>query len=319
MKHTVEVTVVSGKGGTGKTVFVSSLARLLNDKVMADCDVDAPDLHLLLKPQILRAQSFTGGKIASIDGDRCIGCGQCAEYCRFDAIHPAAATDGTRYRVDTIACEGCAVCYYACPEGAAEMRDNQNGNWYVSATDFGPLVHACLDPAEENSGKLVSIVRKEARVIAERDGLKYVIVDGPPGIGCPVISSVTGADLMIIVTEPTVSGLHDCERVASLARHFGIRAAAVINKYDINIEASERAEQFFRSQGIELLGKIPYGLEVSRAIADARLVVDEENSPVAQELRSAAAALEHLLETIGSETAVPDQHGTADYDRRTAR
>lgn len=303
MKHPLEITVVSGKGGTGKTILVSSLARLFDEKVLADCDVDAPDLHLLLKPNILRAEAFTGGKIASIDPDKCTGCGQCAQYCRFDAIHEATEPGAAGYSVDRIGCEGCAVCYYVCPESAVEMRENQNGTWYVSSTSFGPLVHACLDPAEENSGKLVTLVRKEARNIADKDGLKYIIVDGPPGIGCPVISSITGTDLVVIVTEPTVSGFHDCERVVSLARHFGIPAAAVINKYDLNLEATGRAEAFFEREGIALLGKIPYGLEVSRSIAEAELVVDKDDSPVARELRSVGDALKDLLEKIGSGAA----------------
>ena len=303
MIRPVEVTVVSGKGGTGKTVLVSSLARLFDSKVLADCDVDAPDLHLLLKPRILRAEAFSGGKIALIDQDKCTGCGQCAEYCRFDAIHEFLEPGGQHHRIDRIGCEGCAVCYYVCPEGAVEMHDNQNGSWYVSDTAFGPLVHACLDPAEENSGKLVSIVRKEARSMADREGLKYIIVDGPPGIGCPVISSITGTELVVIVTEPTVSGFHDCERVASLARHFGVPVAAVINKYDLNLEATARAEAFFEKESIELLGKIPYGLEVSHAIADAKLVVDMEDSPVATELRAVGDALRGLLEKTGREAA----------------
>lgn len=307
MMSPVEVTVVSGKGGTGKTVVVSSLARLLDSKVMADCDVDAPDLHLLLKPSIQRAEAFSGGKLASIDRDRCTGCGQCAEHCRFDAIHESLEPGSRHYKVDRISCEGCAVCYYVCPEAAVEMHDNQNGTWYVSDTNFGPLVHACLDPAEENTGKLVSIVRKEARSLADREGLRYIIVDGPPGIGCPVISSITGTELVVIVTEPTVSGYHDCERVASLARHFGVPAAAVINKYDLNLEATARAEAFFAKESIALLGKIPYGLEVSRAIADAKLVVDLEDSPVATELRAVGVALRDLLEKIGRETAASKQ------------
>ncbi len=307
MMRPVEATVVSGKGGTGKTVIVSSLARLLESKVLADCDVDAPDLHLMLKPRVLSTQPFSGGRSASIDPDKCTGCGQCAEHCRFDAVRETAGPDGPRYEVDSIGCEGCAVCYYVCPAGAVEMRDSRNGTLYVSATAFGPLVHARLDPAQENSGKLVSLVRKEARTVARRDGLRYIIVDGPPGIGCPVISSVTGTDLVVIVTEPTVSGFHDCERVVSLARHFGMRTAAVINKYDLNLDASARAEEFFERENTVVLGRIPYGLEVSRAIANATPVVDIEGSPVARELISVGDALEGLLKKIGSEAAASEQ------------
>lgn len=303
MERPVEVTIVSGKGGTGKTVLVSSLARVFDNKVMADCDVDAPDLHLLLKPEIKREESFTGGRIAAIDVDRCTGCGECRRRCRFDAIIEKPGPDGSRYEVDEIACEGCAVCYYACPAGAVEMNDNQNGKWFVSDTAFGPFVHACLDPAEENSGKLVSLVRKEARLIANSAGLKYIIVDGPPGIGCPVISSIAGAQLVVIVTEPTVSGIHDCERVVALARHFGIPVAAVINKYDINSAASVDAEAFFAENNVTLLGKVPFGLEVGRSLAAGKLVIDETDSDVARALRSVGEALRGKLDGIVIEAA----------------
>jgi len=303
MKRPVEVTIVSGKGGTGKTVLVSSLARLFESKVMADCDVDAPDLHLLLKPEIKRNEPFVGGRLARIDPGRCTGCGECKRRCRFDAIIEEPANGGSRCRVDEIACEGCAVCYYACPADAVEMNDNQNGRWFISDTAYGPFVHACLDPAEENSGKLVSIVRKEARLMANSAGLRYIIVDGPPGIGCPVISSIAGAQLVVIVTEPTVSGLHDCERVVSLARHFGIPVAAVINKYDINTAAAAEAEAFFAENNVTLLGKIPFGLEVGRSLAAGKLVVDEADSPVARSLRSVGEALKNTLDGIVSEAA----------------
>jgi MinD superfamily P-loop ATPase len=300
MNRPVEVTVVSGKGGTGKTVLVSSLARLLENKVLADCDVDAPDLHLLLKPVVVHREAFSGGKIAAIDYEKCSNCGECARLCRFGAIRKTLEPEAERYVIDPVSCEGCAVCRYACPGNAVEMLAKQNGKWYISETAFGPFVHACLDPAEENSGKLVSVVRKEARDIANRDGLQYIVIDGPPGIGCPVISSIAGVDLVVIVTEPTVSGLYDCERVASLARHFGIAAAAVINKYDLNMEATNEAEAFFERENIMLLGKVPFGLEVSRAITGGTLVVDRANSPVARELRKVGHALRNALEGIGS-------------------
>ncbi len=307
MSRPVEVTIASGKGGTGKTVLVSSLARLIENKVLADCDVDAPDLHLLLKPDTVREEPFTGGKVASIDPAACTGCGECMRRCRFGAVLEEAGPEARLYKVDPISCEGCAVCYYACPAGAVEMHEKQNGRWFVSDTAFGPFVHARLDPAEENSGKLVSIVRKEARLIARREGLRYIVVDGPPGIGCPVISSITGADLAVIVTEPTVSGFHDCERVVSLARHFGMPVAAVINKYDINLEAASRAEEYCERENIRLLGKVPFGLEVSRSIAAGTLVVDEAASPVARALRGVGDALMGALEEIASEAATKEQ------------
>ena len=303
MTRPLEVAIVSGKGGTGKTILVSSLARLLDDKVLADCDVDAPDLHLLLKPQVIHHESFSGGRIAVLDSGRCTGCGRCAEYCRFDAVLEKAEPGRVVYSIDPISCEGCAVCHYVCPQNAVRMLEKQNGTWYISYTAFGPFVHARLDPAEENSGKLVSLVRKEARRIANSDSLRYIIVDGPPGIGCPVISTIAGVDLVVIVTEPTVSGFHDCERVAALAGHFGIRAAAVINKYDLNLDATSKAESFFKEANIDLLGKVPFGVEVNRAIASAELVVDLEGSPVARELRSIGDALKAMLEGIYSEIA----------------
>jgi MinD superfamily P-loop ATPase len=307
MTKPIEVTVVSGKGGTGKTVVVSSLARVIDNKVLADCDVDAPDLHLLLKPEIKRTEDFYGGKLAVIDADKCTGCGECARLCRFDAIRREGDPADGSYIVDTISCEGCAVCYYACPQDAILMRDNKNGRWFVSETVFGPFVHAMLDPAEENSGKLVSLVRKEARRIAEQGNLDYIIIDGPPGIGCPVISSVAGVDLAVIVTEPTVSGFHDCERVLSLAKHFGIRTAGVINKYDVNAEATTRIEGFFRREDVVLLGKVPFGLEVNRAIAAGRLVIDEEDSKVALALRSVGEALKEVLTSVRSEAGAGGQ------------
>lgn len=294
----VEVTIVSGKGGTGKTVLASSLARLLEDKVLADCDVDAPDLHLLLRPVIIHREDFSGGRMPAIDYGKCSGCAECAKVCRFDAVKRESDGGAERCVIDSVSCEGCAVCHYACPEHAIEMLPRQSGKLYISETAFGPFVHACLDPAEENSGKLVSVVKKEARRIASRDGLRYIVVDGPPGIACPVISSIAGADLVVIVTEPTVSGLYDCERVASLARHFGIRAAAVVNKYDLNSEAAAEAEAFLERENIMLLGRVPFGLEVNRAIAGGKLVVDQTDSAVARDIRKVSDALRGVLDGI---------------------
>lgn len=303
MMRPIEVTIASGKGGTGKTVLVSSLARLIDSKVLADCDVDAPDLHLLLSPDVVREETFSGGKVASVDALKCTGCGECLRRCRLDAVLQETSPDGKRYRIDPVSCEGCAVCYYACPADAIGLKTRQNGSWFISDTAFGPFVHACLDPAEENSGKLVSVVRKEARTIADRDGFKYVVIDGPPGIGCPVISSIAGVDLVVIVTEPTVSGLHDFERVVSLARHFGTPVAAVINKCDINPEAAGRTEAFCEKENVTLLGKVPFGPEVNRAIAAGNLVVDETESQVGRSLRAVAGALIGVLEGIGDRTA----------------
>lgn len=300
MTDPVEVAVVSGKGGTGKTVLVSSLARLLENKVLADCDVDAPDLHLLLRPVIIHREDFSAGKMPAIDYAKCSGCGECARVCRLGAIRKESDGPAERYVIDTVSCDGCAVCHYACRESAIEMLPKQNGTWYISETSYGPFVHACLGPGEENSGKLVSVVRREARKIATRDGLQYIVVDGPPGIGCPVISSIAGADLAVIVTEPTVSGLYDCKRVVFLIRHFRIRAAAVVNKYDLNRDAAAEAEAFFERENIMMLGRVPFGLEVNRAIAGANLVIDKVDSPVAREIRRVGNVLRGVLESVRS-------------------
>ena len=220
-----ELVVISGKGGTGKTSIVASFAALTEKVVLADCDVDAADLHLVLEPKVMRRESFSGGKRARIRTEHCIACGKCEALCQFDAIDFDGPSNGKldkTFRIDPIACEGCGVCAWFCAENAIEFAPAVNGEWYVSDTRHGPMVHAKLGIAEENSGKLVSTVRKEAGAIAQQRGLELVLIDGSPGIGCPVIASITGADLVLIVTEPTLSGLHDLGRVADVARHFEI-------------------------------------------------------------------------------------------------
>jgi MinD superfamily P-loop ATPase len=273
------ITIISGKGGTGKTILTASFAALAESKVMADCDVDAADLHLILKPEIEREEVFEGGKAAEIDRAKCVKCGECISACRYDAI-------SDDFVVDPIDCEGCALCYNICPVGAIKMKASMQGRWYISKTRYGPMVHAKLGIAEENSGKLVALVRQQARLIAERDNLEYIIVDGPPGIGCPVISSITGADLAVVVTEPTVSGLHDLQRVVGLANHFGIGSLVCVNKYDLNTQFTDQIETYCKNNGARFLGRIPFDTVVTEAMVNGRSVVEySEDGEVSREVR----------------------------------
>lgn len=272
-----ELVVISGKGGTGKTSLVASFAALAKDAVLADCDVDAADLHLLTAPRVIRRDSFTGGKRASIDANLCTGCGQCEELCRFHAVRSNAPGDivwAATYRIDPMACEGCGVCAWFCPAQAIELKPAVNGEWFVSDTRFGPMVHAQLGAAQENSGKLVSLVRTTARQIAEERQIDLVIIDGSPGIGCPVIASITGADVALVVTEPTPSGLHDMERVSELARHFGIPAAVCVNKWDLNPEMSSLIETKARDRGMTLAGRVRYDPTVTEAQVEGKAIVE---------------------------------------------
>jgi MinD superfamily P-loop ATPase len=279
-----EITVISGKGGTGKTSLVASLVSLAHKPVIADCDVDAADLHLVLNPVIRQAHDFSGGKRAEIVPDKCTGCGKCFELCRFGAIIRNEA-DKPTYIVDQIACEGCSVCSHFCPEKAIDFNPSVNGQWYISDTIYGPMVHAKLGIAEENSGKMVALVRSQAKEIAEKEDLSYVIIVGPPGIGCPVIASLAGTDYVLIVTEPTLSGEHDLERVMELINFFKIPVCLCINKYDINLEMSDRIEKKARAAGIKTAGRIRY----DRAVTDAQIkrlpVVEFTDAPVVLDIR----------------------------------
>jgi MinD superfamily P-loop ATPase len=265
-----ELVVISGKGGTGKTSLAASFAVLADRPVIADCDVDAADLHLVLLPRVKERHEFRSGHKAIIRQDDCTGCGDCLTHCRFGAVvqYPAA------YTVDPFACEGCGVCVRFCPEKAIDFPERLSGEWMVSETRCGPMVHARLGVAAENSGKLVSLVRREARRIAEAENHPLIIVDGPPGIGCPVIASVTGATLVLAVTEPTVSGEHDLERVLSLTRHFNLPAAVCVNKWDLNAEMTERIEDKARRAGARIAGRIRYDRAVTLAQMQARAVVE---------------------------------------------
>jgi len=273
-----QIVVISGKGGTGKSVITGSFASLAKNKVMADCDVDAADLHLLLHPTVKETHEFSGGKTAFIDERRCTECGKCQEVCRFEAID--------NYVVDPISCEGCGVCFHICPEKAIKMVDDLSGKWFVSETKYGPFVHAKLGIAEENSGKLVTLVRQNAKLIAEKEKKDFVIVDGPPGIGCPVIASLSGVDIALIVTEPTLSGIHDLERIVGVAHHFGIKGVVCINKYDLNLIMTQRIEEYCRNNNIELVGKIPFDISVTEALVRGLPIVEYSNNQVTHEIKN---------------------------------
>jgi MinD superfamily P-loop ATPase len=280
-----EIVVLSGKGGTGKTVVVASLAALAENKVLCDCDVDAANLHLVLQPTVRETHEFWGLKVAVIDQEVCTGCGLCLDVCRFDAIE--------EFQVDPLACEGCGFCLHVCPEQAVTMVDSLEGHWYVSDTRYGPLVHARLGAGQENSGKLVAAVRQKARAIAKDKGSAYVLSDGPPGIGCPVISSLSGAELALIVSEPSLSAIHDLERVLAVCRHFGVEALVCINKYDLDEENSRRIEDYCREAGIDVGAKIPFDTVVSDSITQGVPVVEFGDGVVSErmeELWKAVAA-----------------------------
>jgi len=282
---TQELVVISGKGGTGKTSLAASFAVLAGRVVVADCDVDASDLHLVLSPQVRERHEFRSGHEAIIRPADCTGCGECFALCRFGAIVKSEAGPGhPGYAVDPVACEGCGVCVHFCPAQAIDFPERVCGEWMVSDTRCGPMVHARLNVAGENSGKLVATVRQEARRLAQQEQRSLVIVDGPPGIGCPVIASVTGAALVLAVTEPTVSGEHDLERVLSLAHHFGIPAAVCVNKWDLNAATTERIEQRARASGARVTGRIRYDRAFTRAQLDVRAVV-ETDAPAAADVR----------------------------------
>jgi len=272
-----EVVVLSGKGGTGKTTIVGSLAALAERKVLADCDVDAADLYLLLSPAQKQTNEFWSGQVAHIDADKCNECGLCQDLCRFDAIH--------EFRVEEVSCEGCGLCSQVCPTEAISMKETMAGHWYISDTRYGPLVHARLGIAQENSGKLVAVVRQEAKRLAQEHALDYIISDGPPGIGCPVISSLSGAGLALLVTEPSLSGMHDLDRVLGVCRHFGVPAAVCINKYDLNEENTGRIEGQCLSQGVELVGRVPFDNVVTESIVQGVPVVEYSDGKVAREIR----------------------------------
>jgi MinD superfamily P-loop ATPase len=274
-----ELVVISGKGGTGKTSIVASLSALAKNLVMVDCDVDAADMHLILHPEIEKTIEFYGGKQAEILSELCNKCGRCIEVCRFDAISDDFIVDG-------IKCEGCGACYFNCPHNAIKFEQVKSGEWFESNTRFGKLIHAKLGIAEENSGKLVSEIRNYARLVAHRNNNDLIIADGSPGIGCPVIASISGATLVLIVTEPTLSGIHDAERVVKLADHFKIPVCVCINKYDLNFDLTKQIEEFCGKNNIEVVGEIPYSKEFTEAMIKGLSVVEYSNSEVSGKIKT---------------------------------
>jgi len=283
-----EVVVLSGKGGTGKTSIVGCFAALAQSKVLADCDVDAADLHLLLKTVIQQQNEFWSGQVSFIDEEKCTHCSLCQELCRFEAIKD--------YKVDPISCEGCGFCSHICPVEAITMKGNMSGRWFISNTQYGPLVHGRLGIAQENSGKLVALVRQQARLLAKEPGFDYIISDGPPGIGCPVISSLSGANLALLVTEPTLSGIHDLERVLGVCHHFGVPALVCINKYDINEDNTRQIESYCLSQGVEVASEIPFDNVVTEALVQGLPVVEYSQGKVTQETESLWQHIIRVLE-----------------------
>jgi len=272
-----QIVVISGKGGTGKTVITAAFAALAKNKVMVDCDVDAADLHLLLEPAIKERHEFRSGKTAKIDKKFCKQCGKCIAVCRFDAI-------SEDFAIDPVSCEGCAFCSFACPEGAIKMEENISGEWFISDTRFGPMVHAKLGIAEENSGKLVSLVRKKAKELAEKTNCDWVIIDGAPGIGCPVIASLSGIDCAVVVTEPTLSGLHDADRVIGVAKHFGILTKLIVNKYDLNIDMTGKIQEYCKDNNINLVGTIPFDKSIVEAMVQGKTIIEYSDGKVKEEI-----------------------------------
>lgn len=285
-----EIVVISGKGGTGKTSLAAAFAHLARDKVICDLDVDAPDLHILFDPQPLRREDFISGREARIDPEICTGCGLCRDACRFAAIRGAAGVPA----VDPLRCEGCKVCVAVCPAGAVRFLPRHCGEWGVSATRFGTLVHAQLFPGGENSGLLVTRLKREARRIAGEQGLSLILSDGAPGIGCPVISSLAGITLAVVVTEPTPSGRHDLERVCGLCDHFRTPVAVIINKHDLNPAEDARIEAFCRDRGYELVARLPHDPMVTAAMVQRKVITEMADNGFTHTLRQAWSRIADL-------------------------
>jgi MinD superfamily P-loop ATPase len=294
-----ELTIISGKGGSGKTTVVASLAMLTENNVLADNDVDAADLHLLLAPIVREAHDFVGGQTAIIDPAQCTACGLCEDLCHFNAIRsdgPPNDRGRATCRIDPLACEGCGLCGYVCQFGAIRVTPSTVGKWFVSSTDQGPMAHARLGIAEENSGRLVTQVRNVAAKLARELKKTAILGDGPPGTGCPVIASVSGADRVLIVTEPTVSGVHDMERVLLLTAHFGIPAQIVINKADLNTDQAARIETIAQEMGAEVIARVPFDRNVHDALMAGKTVVEHGKGPARDAMIQLAEKLKKQFE-----------------------
>ena len=262
-----ELVIISGKGGTGKTSIVAAFASLAKNKVLCDADVDAADLHLITAPRLKERHDFQGGHTAIINQDKCTRCGVCQDLCKWNAV-------SDEFEIDSIACEGCGVCVYLCPEQAIDFPLNTCGEWFISDTAFGPMVHARLGIAEENSGKLVTLVRQKARELAGEKNFDFILTDGPPGVGCPVIAALGGASGVLIVTEPTVSGKHDMERVVRLAAHFKVPAMVCVNKFDLNLDQTHAIEEFAEENNVSCLGRIPFDPIFTKSMVQGQNIFD---------------------------------------------
>lgn len=327
-----EVLVISGKGGTGKTSLTAAFAHVAENAVVCDLDVDAPDLHLLLQPEPFRVEEFRSGHLAVIDPARCKPCDVCRDVCQFGAVEHSRG----EVRVDPMRCEGCKVCVALCPAGAIDFPERLCGQWYLSRTRFGPMAHAQLAPGRENSGRLVALLRQQARTLAAVEGADLILSDGPPGIGCPVISSLSGVDLAVVVTEPTPSGRHDLDRVLDLCAHFRVRAAVIVNKCDVNEELSDAVEADCLRRGVAVLARLPHDEAVTRAMVAGQAVTETVDGRLPDMLRSAWAAIvaevgpgvrggptddaprpddapgDRAVQTVAPRAAVPSQPKTGD-------
>ena len=289
-----QIVILSGKGGTGKTSLSAAFAHLAGPSgknVLVDADVDAANLELLLKAQRVKEEAFIGGSIALINHECCSGCGTCQEVCRFDAV----SQDNGKFLIDPVACDGCAACVYACPEKAISMEKQQAGEWYVSETGFGRFYHAHLFPAQENSGKLVALIKRQAQQALEEMEGDLMLVDGPPGIGCPVISAISGADVVLIVTEPSLAGIHDLERVLATTDHFGVPAMVMVNKADINIACADEITAFCAARQVSVVGYIPYDVNVTKAMVAGQPVTVFDHGAVTRSLQEAWEKVKEAL------------------------
>ena len=280
-----QIVVASGKGGTGKTSIVASFASLTN-AVFTDCDVDAPNLHLILKPEIIEKILYEGMEVAEINEEECIKCGACQKACRFGAIE--------NYRVVNEKCEGCGVCTLVCPVNAIEMKKRITGHIFVGNTRFGKFIYGLLSAGEEASGKLVNQVRKKAEEIAKKEDKNFIIIDAPAGIGCPVIASIGNTDLVVIVAEPTMAAIHDMERILNVAEHFNVATVVVVNKYDINKEMTEKIEEFCKEKNVEVVGKIPFNKKFTEAMVKGMNIV-EYDEDIADLMRKIWNKIENKL------------------------
>ena len=285
-----ELIVISGKGGTGKTSLIAAFASLAENKVLCDADVDAAELHLLMAPHISQRTDFKSGHTAEIDKNKCTECGLCLDLCKFSAI-------SNDFTINPIDCEGCGVCVYFCSEKAIEFPENTCGQWFYAETRFGPMVYARLGIAEENSGKLVTLVRQESKKLADEKNLDLILTDGPPGVGCPVIASIGGASAVLIVAEPSLSGIHDMERVVQLANHFKVPAMVCVNKFDLNRDLTRDIEHFAEDAGMSCLGRIPFDPVFTAAMVEGRTIIEHNGeSNAGQAVKKIWNALSNTLE-----------------------